>query len=118
MEGPTCKAESHRRRSEMIDQDSQQSHQDRRCRAGTAAARARNLEGRHSRESGRLKGPVIKNCLSAITEVGPKPIGLLTVLNTGQPTRISSINSKTQSVIDLSIVTKELALNCKHYVTN
>src|SRR6218665_2259857 len=39
---------------------------------------------------------------------------LLTVLNTGQPTRISSINSKTQSVIDLSIVTKELALNCKH----
>src|SRR6218665_2292582 len=57
MEGPTCKAESHRRRSEMIDRDSQQSHQDRRCRAGTAAARARNLEGRHSRESGRLKGP-------------------------------------------------------------
>src|SRR6218665_210318 len=43
---------------------------------------------------------------------------LLTVLNIGQPTRISSINSKTQSVIDLSIVTKELALNCQHYVTN
>src|SRR6218665_429560 len=43
---------------------------------------------------------------------------LLTVLNTGQPTRISSINSKTHSVIDLSIVRKELALNCKHYVTN
>src|SRR6218665_3024191 len=43
---------------------------------------------------------------------------LLTLLNTAQPTRISSINSKTQSVIELSIVTKELALNCKHYVTN
>src|SRR6218665_1034246 len=43
---------------------------------------------------------------------------LLTVSKTGQPTRISSINSKTQSVIDLSTVTKELALNCKHNVTN
>src|SRR6218665_2950844 len=43
---------------------------------------------------------------------------LLTVLNTGQPTRISSIYFKTRSVIDLSIVTKELALNCQHYVTN
>src|SRR6218665_4054782 len=43
---------------------------------------------------------------------------LLTVLYTVQPTRISSINSKTQSVIDLSTVTKELALNCKHNVTN
>ena len=42
----------------------------------------------------------------------------LTVLNTGQPTRIPSINSKNRSVIDLSIVTKELALNCQHYVTN
>ena len=42
----------------------------------------------------------------------------LTVLNTGQPTRIPPINSKNRSVIDLSIVTKELALNCKHYVTN
>src|SRR6218665_1055902 len=50
MEGPTCKAESHRRRREMIDRDSQQYHQDRRRRAGTAAARARNLEGHHSRE--------------------------------------------------------------------
>src|SRR6218665_2077729 len=57
MEGPTCKAESHRHRSEMIGRDSQQSHPGRRCRAGTAAARARNPEGRHSRESRRLKGP-------------------------------------------------------------
>src|SRR6218665_2947320 len=43
---------------------------------------------------------------------------LFTVLNTGQPTRISSLHSKTQSVIDLSNVTKELALNCQHYVAN
>src|SRR6218665_3116709 len=57
MEGPTCKAESHWRKSEMIGRDSQQSHPGRRCRAGTAAARARSPEGRHSRESGRLKGP-------------------------------------------------------------
>ena len=42
----------------------------------------------------------------------------LTVLNTGQPTRIPPLNSKNCSVIDLSIVTKELALKCKHYVTN
>src|SRR6218665_437204 len=42
----------------------------------------------------------------------------LTVLSTGQPARISSIHSKTQSIIDLSIVTKELVLNCQHYVTN
>ena len=42
----------------------------------------------------------------------------LTVLNTGQPTRIPPVNFKNVSVIDLAIVTRELALTCKHSVSN
>ena len=42
----------------------------------------------------------------------------LTVLNTGQPTRITPVNFKNLSVIDLAIVTRELALTCKHSVSN
>lgn len=42
----------------------------------------------------------------------------LTVLNTGQPTRIIPNNSKTKSVIDLAIATQDLALHCRHSVLN
>jgi ribonuclease HI len=42
----------------------------------------------------------------------------MVVLNTGQATTISSIQSKTNSVIDLSISTRDLALNATHLVTN
>jgi len=42
----------------------------------------------------------------------------LTVLNTGQATHILSNQSTTNSVIDLAIVTQDLALRCNHYVGN
>lgn len=41
-----------------------------------------------------------------------------TVLNTGQATRVNSNQSSTVSVIDLSVVSHDLALNCTHRVEN
>ena len=41
-----------------------------------------------------------------------------TVLNTGQATRVNSNQSSTVSVIDLSVVFHDLALNCTHRVEN
>jgi len=42
----------------------------------------------------------------------------LIVLNTGQSTHITSNQSNTHSVIDLSISSQDVALNARHYVTN
>src|SRR5678815_2826180 len=39
-------------------------------------------------------------------------------LNTGQSTHITSNQSNTHSVIDLSISSQDVALNARHYVTN
>jgi ribonuclease HI len=55
------------------------------------------------------RGPILEEILND---------SQLTVLNTGQPTRIPPVNSKNRSVIDLAIVTRELSLKCHHYVTN
>lgn len=42
----------------------------------------------------------------------------LVVLNTGQPTRNSRVGSVNNSVIDLAITTKDVALRCTHSVLN
>src|ERR1700733_14195540 len=40
----------------------------------------------------------------------------LVVLNTGQPTLNPTVNTRTNSVIDLAIVTRDMALRCSHHV--
>lgn len=42
----------------------------------------------------------------------------MVILNTGQATHITSNQSKTNSVIDLSICSQDIALNARHVVTN
>lgn len=75
-----------------------------------------NHSGGHERAQHKLGGSKNNALGNIIKEIITEHN--LTVINTGQATRVLTNQSNSNSVIDLSIITQDLALSCNHYVEN